>query len=191
MAAGGMVIKGLEAFQKKLSDMRTRSTTGLRAYLNTVVYRQIQNAQMQRWITEGSSEGSPWSAISSVYASYKKRRYGGGVRYSWVGGRGPNRPWTESGNWPNYPGSGTKLLIATGNLVSSVIGPVKEGSVFGLTGSAKDHRKLVGENSIFVGTTVTYAQDVNDKRNFTQLSVATKDTIFSGIAEYIASGLKA
>jgi hypothetical protein len=210
----GLVISGLEKLAGKMDGLKSRATVGMGAYLNTTVYQQIQNFQMQRFMTEGASEGDKWEPLSSsIYGEYKRKRYGGGQRFSWVGGRGSGMPWAEAGNWPNYPGSGTKLLIATGALAGSIIGPQEGGSPFGLTGPFTAHRKLVSENSIFVGVSDQdlsqvrdeimaqegkkkkgpskgYAFDVNEKRNFSKLSEESKGKIFAGIIKYIKAGSK-
>ena len=162
----GLVFKGFEEFRSKLENMKTRAGSGLRSYLNSVVYTQIQNAQMQRWVSEGTSEGTQWDRLNPIYANRKLKKY------------------------HDYPGAGEKLLIATATLVSSVIGPIKESSAFGLTGSSDHHRKIIDNNSIFVGTDLNYAGFVNEKRSFTTLSNQTKKNIFDGISAFLRKGEK-
>lgn len=66
-------------------------------YLNRIVYPQYQAAQIERWKTEGSSEGIPWASLNKSYQEYKKRKYA------------------------SYSYGGTKMLIATGKLFDSVV----------------------------------------------------------------------
>lgn len=160
--------------QENLDAMLKRSKS-LRGYLNRVVYRQYQDAQLQRWMTEGASEGAKWKALSPSYAKYKTIRYGGGPR-------------RRGGNWASYPGAGTKTLIATGTLVSGVIGPMQGSSSFGLRLGSENHRKVVTERSIEIHTTVSYAEKVNEIRQFVGLGRATSQKIAQGVMRYITKG---
>jgi hypothetical protein len=64
----------------------------VRSYLDTVVVRQYQKAQLARWQTEGASEGMPWAPLTLPYAKYKAKKHAGD------------------------PGDGKVLMIATGKL---------------------------------------------------------------------------
>ena len=155
-----------------------------RELFTRVLYPMYQDAQRNRWMTENSSEGSKWKAITPSYAAYKLRRYGGGIKYKWVGGRGTQetrwfdkkgnrRPWQESGTWPSYPGAGKLLMIATGDLQKSVIGP------------GKGHRKLITPRSMSIFTTIPYAADANKARPFMTFSPAFKAKMKQKIKEYV------
>lgn len=181
-----MLKKVQDGIQRNLKGLVQRERA-LRAYLNTTVYRQYQNAQLKRWMTEGASEGRQWAPLSRKYAVYKRLRYGGGPRFTWVGGSGEGRPWVRAGNWPTYPGAGTKMLIATGRLVSGVIGPMKNGSIFGMSASAKDHRKIVGARSIEIRYVVPYGQDVHSRRNFEGLSENTNRLIVKDLMRFLVN----
>lgn len=95
MAAMKQIMSGIE---KNLQGMLDRSKK-TQAYLNRVVYKQYQNAQRQRWISENKSEGDQWKELEPKYKDRKKRIFAA------------------------YDGRGTKTLIATGRLFKSVIGP--------------------------------------------------------------------
>lgn len=163
--SSSIVYQNFQRFVDRLNAVKDRGSVGLRAYLNDQVYTQIQNAQMQRWVSEGASEGKGWDKLNPAYAESKLKRF------------------------RDYPGQGSKMLIATSTLVSSVIGPMKESSVIELQ-ETQFHRKLVDENSIFVGTTLPYGLFVNEIRNFTRLSVETKRIIFDGIKAFIVRNRK-
>lgn len=72
---------------------------GLKSYLDTVVYKQYQEAQVERWETEGASElKRKWTALSPIYRANKLRKFSG------------------------FPYAGKRIGIATGELAKSVIG---------------------------------------------------------------------
>jgi hypothetical protein len=72
--------------------------SGIRAWLNRYAYPEILNVQLQRWQTEGASEGVQWESLNPDYARSKLKRFA------------------------NYPGGGRKMLIATGRLYESMTG---------------------------------------------------------------------
>jgi hypothetical protein len=77
----------------------------------------------------------------------------------------------------DYPGGGRKILIATGRLVQ------------GMTGDNKsDHYKLVTDTSLEVGTTVSYAKYVDEKRTITRLSSNTIQALRESLSKYITRG---
>lgn len=69
----------------------------IRSYLNTVVVRQYQDAQMKRFQTENESEGATWVPLTPRYLAQKLIKY------------------AES------PGGGRKMLIATGRLSDAAL----------------------------------------------------------------------
>lgn len=165
--------------QNRLSALVKRAKLG-RGALTRVIYPMYQNAQRNRWMTENTSEGSKWAELTPKYKSYKLRRYGGGARYNWVGGRGESRPWVLSGaSWPNYPGSGTKMMIATNRLFNSVTGDTLD-----------DHKVLFTDESMEIRTTVDYSSDANSKRNFTTFGDATISKMKSAYFGYVKGGSK-
>jgi len=150
MATGFTKISsGIEDQLKGMVD-RSRDMT---SYLNRVVYQQYKNAQRQRWITEGSSEGPKWKALNKGYAKSKLTRFA------------------------SYPGGGRHILIATGELQKSVIGP------------GGGHRKIVTDHSIEINWTTDYADKVNDVRPFSAFGNKTNQEIYDGIAKFLISGL--
>lgn len=125
----------------------------VRGWLNRVAYPIIIKAQRLRWMTQGASEGEGWAPLNPSYARYKLRKFA------------------------EFPGSGRKILIATGNLVNSVTGDDR-----------KDHYKLVKENRLEVGTLLSYARFVNEARNFTDLGPDTEHKLATGLRDYILRG---
>ena len=183
-------IKWVETgIQKNLTSMLDRGKE-TRAYLNRVVYPQYQKAQQKRWMTEGASEGQKWKPINPDYAEYKLRRYGGGTKYEWIGGQGEGRPWKPDGKWPVFPGKGSKLLIATGRLVSSVIGPVASGNALFKSGGTSEHKKVVGRTSITIYTSVEYAKEVSKVRPFMRFSKKTIQKIRNDYQKWMLKGDK-
>lgn len=102
-----------------------------RTFIQNVIYPMYQKAQIERWNTENVSEGQQWKALNPGYAKSKLRRFAA------------------------YPYSGTKVLVATGTLLKSVVGS-----------ETRYHRKIVTNTGLLVSTTVEYARDVSDVRPF-------------------------
>jgi len=92
MASGGIAEIEM-GVSKKLEDMVSRGRS-VSAYLNRVLVKKFTKAQMNRWETEGSSEGMGWHPLTPAYAAWKKRKFA------------------------DAPGNGTKLMIASGKLSS-------------------------------------------------------------------------
>lgn len=85
----------------RLNNMLGR-IAGLQSYLNTVVYKQYQDAQIKRWETEGSSEQKrKWKRLTPVYLKRKLIKYAAA------------------------PYGGRRIGIAGGDLVQSVVGSNK------------------------------------------------------------------
>lgn len=96
MATTGMR-KQNDPLTAALEGMLTRANT-VQAYLNRVVWRQYQDAQQKRWITENSSEGASWKKLTPAYEKRKKTIYA------------------------SFPGAGNALMVATGKLSSGAMG---------------------------------------------------------------------
>ena len=126
----------------------------LQSYLNRNVLEQYRNIQRKRWMTENLSEsGIKWTRLNVNYAKRKRKIYAA------------------------YEGSGTKMLIATGKLYKSVIGP------------GEGFRKIVTPRSLYLATTVEYAPHVNDARSFTEYSPASIREIRLSVARFIFKGI--
>lgn len=181
MAAKFQVVQ--DGITQRLKEMTDRAKS-VRSFLNSTIYTMYQNFQMQRWMTEGSSEGQSWPALNSVYAKYKLKRYGGGVQYKWIGGQGLGggkfdaegqpRPWNPIGTWPSYPGAGTKMMIGTTRLVSAVLGPndtYNEGLRF--------HRKVVTDHSLTVGVDMSQQASAKDPGSkYFEYALVARDYLF-------------
>lgn len=142
----------VDNINRRLDGMINR-TKSLRGYLNRVVYRQYQEAQIKRWNTENASEGTPWKKLNPEYASYKRKKYA------------------------SYPYAGSRLLVATGTLLKSVVGQ-----------DPRYHRKIVTNYGITIMTTLEYAPQVAAIRPFMKWSKQTKREIMGGIRRFILTG---
>lgn len=143
-------VDGISKYLEKMLD-RSRLIEG---WLNRVAYPTLIKVQRVRWQTEGASEGSTWAAIDQNYATKKLSLF------------------------RDYPGSGRKLLIATGRLIQ------------GMTGENKsDHYKLVTKSSLEMGTVgIDYAAYVDEKRDITTLSKETTSKLSDSLGKYLAKG---
>lgn len=74
----------------------------------------------------------------------------------------------------DFPGGGRKMLIATGKLVDGMTGD-----------NMADHYKLVTTTKLEVGTLVSYAKYVNEKRNIVDLSEATIEKLSKSLNDYL------
>lgn len=155
-----ITVTGIE---KDLNQMVARAKN-VRGFLNSVIYKQYQNAQRKRWITEGASEGGKWAANSPKYATWKIKQFTTGGKK-----RAP-RKFTTSG----LAAAGRNLMIFTGSLVDSVVDDPKAG-----------HKKIVNARSIKIFTTVPYAKKVNEVRPFTNWSPKTINSMKRAMAKYI------
>lgn len=102
--------------------------------MNRNVVRAYQNLQRKRWMTENESEGRKWEPLNPTYAKAKRKK------------------------WAAAPGGGRKMLIASGKLYQSVIGP------------GEGFRKVATPRQLIISTSVEYAVHVNEARPFTRWS---------------------
>lgn len=139
------------------------------AFLARVAYPMYQSRQMQRWITEGNSEGMPWSALDPKYRAWKRRQYAG------------------------FPGNGNRMLIRTGLLAESVIGRKFEGQLVSpdseaSPGKAAFHRVLITNQSMYIQTEVEYAKYVNEKRKMFVFKKDFAQSIKTQYAQWVVRG---
>lgn len=121
-------------------------------YLNRTVYPEYQNRQRMRWQTENTSEGTQWKSLKPEYAERKKSIFA------------------------SYEGSGTKMMIATGRLFKSVIGP------------GKDHRKIVSNGRLTVSWTTPYAIYTEDVRPVNEWDPKQDKEMYDAAAVYLIKG---
>lgn len=129
------------------------------------LYPVYQQLQIQRFMTENASEGTPWDSLKPEYAEYKKKKYN------------------------SFPGGGSKTLIATSTLAGAVIGP---GSPF--QGTDK-HRAIFKPYSMQIsvdasgvnaqGKPFTYPEFVAEKRPFMKFSQKSLDQLKSELQKYL------
>lgn len=134
-------------------------------------------AQMDRWITEGGSQGDTWADLSSPYSQRKLRMFGGGVRLS-----GANK----GESYPSYFGSGTKKLIASSRMLASVLPPAFRSGPDATHG--EEYRQLTTDKSISFSTTVPYAVFADEQRSFSTWSSEFKQDLARNFARYLTSG---
>lgn len=134
---------------KTLTGMINRGNL-VQGWLNRVAYPTLVGVQRTRWQTEGSSQGKTWMPLNANYARSKLRRY------------------------RDYPGSGRKMLIATGKLVDSMTGDNQE-----------NHYKLVTSRTLEMGSTLDYAKWVDQIRDITELNDETIEDLSERLGEYL------
>lgn len=127
-------------------------------WLNRVAYPEILKAQAKRWMTKGASEGNSWDEITPSYAKIKQRRFA------------------------DYPGSGRRLLIATGRLAFSM---TLDPSLRGAKSSTADHGKIVGNKQLTIESFVPYGTYVNEDRDITTLGKETTKRLADMLHDYV------
>lgn len=143
------------ALRTRLNNKLTALGPKMQGYLNTVVFDQYRRAQIERWKTGGTgatdtvtSEGDKWKALKPGYLKYKRKAFA------------------------SMDYSGNQILVATGRLLRSVIGPT-------------DQKKVVTPKSLYITTTVPYAKDVSDVRPFSKFGKETRKKISDGIKHFV------
>lgn len=139
-----------------LNGMLNRASL-VSGWLNRVAYPEMIKIQRVRWQTEGASQGAQWKPLKSEnYRKYKLRKFA------------------------DYPGAGSKLLIATNRLVDSMTGDNKN-----------EHWKMVdvAKNRLEVGSFVPYGGYVDDERDITGLSDQAVDGLISELLDYLNDGV--
>lgn len=120
------------------------------AFLVRVAYPMYQKFQRKRWMTRNVSEGMQWKPNALRYSEWKKIKYA------------------------SFPGGGTKVMIATGRLFQSIIGP------------SPDHRRIIRGTKMIIGTSVEYASYAGDIRPFFPLSDKSRNTIVREFKKWIS-----
>lgn len=137
----------------KIGTMLDRAES-MRSFLNDNIYRIYQNAQRDRWMTVNNSQGKEWRALDPVYAVLKRKIYA------------------------TYEGGGTKMLIATGRLYKSVIGP------------GQGQRKIVTNRSLYIATGVEYAGFVDEVRPFTTWGDPFRKKVSKAISDFVMYNIR-
>lgn len=130
-------------------EKKVRRAKNPQAFLRNIAYPMYQRFQRQRWITENVSEGDQWKRLNPRYAKSKRKVFA------------------------SYPGAGQKMMIATGRLFASVIGP------------SKDHRRLIRGSKMIISTAVEYAEDANKERPFFPLSDRSMGAIHNAFKKWV------
>jgi len=141
----------------RLNGMLAREKA-MQSFLNKNIVELYRNVQRARWMTENSTEGQTWTALNPNYKKWKLVRFA------------------------QFEGGGQLMLIATGKLYKSVIGP---GAGF---------RKVVTPRSLIISTNVDYAKHVDEggkhvvARPFTKYSEESKKLFRKAIAGFLFRG---
>jgi len=130
-----MVKNSFEKYRSQLLEPERK----VAAFFQSTLYPMYQEAQFQRWKTEGASEGMEFKEAQDKWIKRKERQ--------------------KEKDSDKYPG-GSKRLVYTGALAGSAVGPIS-GSEFSNRGQ-KWHRKTITPKSMVVATTAPYAQHVVD-----------------------------
>jgi hypothetical protein len=128
------------ALKKKVSSIEKRLNSMLEnankapAFFARVVEPEYKSAQAERWKSENKSQGAPWTRLDPEYKKQKLKRYA------------------------DYPGSGTKTMIATNRLVNSILG------------KSQEYRQVIGDKKMVISTTVPYAEFADADRSISKFS---------------------
>lgn len=160
------VQNGFKKWKARVGEPRAK----IRGFFVRELYPFYQEKQMQRWETEGKSEGGDYAfPASSPYWAKKKRelkqKYG-----------------------DKFPG-GDKRLTFTGNLASSVIGNLPSAQ-FGVLGRTY-HRRSITDRKLTVATTIPYGAKVVEymrgkgRKSFMDFGDKTRNEMRNKIANFL------
>jgi hypothetical protein len=108
------------ALEKYHRNLLNRSNT-LQAFFNRNIFAMYQKYQLARFESENSTETGQWTALNRKYAEYKKTKFA------------------------DFPGKGTKMMIARGNLMLAATGQS------GYTKVATNHGLTVALQENYIG----------------------------------------
>lgn len=147
-----ITIKKLSSqIEDNLTQMVQRSDNAA-FVLQRIILPQYIQAQADRWMSEGASQGFQWKALNAAYKSRKKVRFA------------------------SYPGSGTKMMIATSDLVDAVL----QRNNYSL--------KMISGKKMTISTSLDYAKHVDDARTFTKFSPEWKQALADNYGTYVRTG---
>lgn len=119
-------------------------------YINRVIYPTYRRRQMKRYQTENASEGTRWAPLNPSYAKRKLTKFA------------------------SYPGQGRKMMIATGRMKDSVIGP------------GADHKKIgPSKGRLEVYWTTPYAVYTEQVRPVNVWDKRQDQEMYDGAVKYI------
>lgn len=137
---------GISEQIKKYLD-RARLIDG---YINSQIYPTYKRRQNKRYQTENASEGTRWKPLNADYAKRKLTKFA------------------------SYQGGGRKMMIATGRMKESVIGP------------GADHRKIgPSKGRLEVYWTTPYAVYTEDIRPVNVWDKRQDQEMYDGAVKYI------
>jgi hypothetical protein len=137
-----------DSITSRLDGMLDRAKS-IRTFLDRNIYHMYQDVQRERWMTQNKSEGTEWTKLSPSYAKFKLKKFA------------------------QYPGGGSKMMIATNKLFKSVIGP------------GEGFKKVVEDRSITISTSIPYAVHADAARTFTTYSPETQQRFRKAVAQYV------
>lgn len=120
--------KSQNGIELSLNALLTRGKA-ISSYLNRVTYPAYQQAQIERWTSENSSQGDTWKPLLPEYQKQKRKKFA------------------------SYPGSGNALMVATGRLASGAQGSnpayaykiiTDDSMTVGVNGDALPYAQYVG-----------------------------------------------
>jgi hypothetical protein len=120
VATGGMR-KVKDGISNDLAGIISRGRS-LGTYLDRVVWPQFQQAQINRWETQGASEGFSWPELNPTYAKRKKKKFAA------------------------FPGAGNAMMVATGRLSSGAQG--RDTAYFGRTVTESKMTVMVSSSAL-------------------------------------------
>jgi hypothetical protein len=155
-----IVANDFEVTRQKMMDKANSAQGGFAR-----IYKVYQRLQTERFKSENASEGEGWAPLTEKYRTQKTKRF------------------------KSYPGSGTKMMIATGTLAGAVIGP---GAPF--SGTEK-HRALFSKTSMTIqieesgtnaaGKKFDYAGFADEKRPIMEFSEDHLKEMKDELAQFI------
>lgn len=131
-----VVHNGVKKLHDKMLDKASKA-----GVLARDIYTLYRNAQVKRWESAGSSEGTSWAALKASTIAQKKKRY------------------------RDYPEGGSRTLIATGTLLAVTVG-TKLSAKNPEGGGVLKHKMEANKTRLYVGVSGSYPAYVDQVRPF-------------------------
>jgi len=114
--------------------------------------------------------------VYPIYQNFQRERW---VTQNWGKWPALNPKYARQKlrRFASYPGGGRHMMIATGRLVTSVTGEKK-----------RDHRKIVTNRRLIVGTTVPYAKYPDETREFSEMPPQFWNAVADQYVKYLIQG---
>lgn len=146
---------------QKLNELKN-SVKNLDAVIARRIWPLYQELQVERFKSQNQSEGETWSPLSPKYYKWKTSR----------------TFFKREGKKVPIKAGGKQTLVLTGALYSAIMAKGSGGS------------RVIQNGKLIVNITLDYAEDVNERRNFTDFSISSLNKMKQELVDYLLKNRK-